>query len=38
MTGPSVFNPARLDGFATGSFWTLQLYGGSAGAALEAVA
>ena len=28
-TSLSVFNPARLDGFATGSDWTLQLYGGA---------
>lgn len=27
VTSLSVFNPARLSGFATGSVWTLQLYG-----------
>ena len=37
-TSLSVFNPASLEGFNTGSFWTIQLYETALGAALDAAA
>jgi hypothetical protein len=30
VTSLSTFNPLRLPGFATGSYWTVQLYGDAA--------
>jgi hypothetical protein len=35
VTSVSTFNPFRLAGFATGSYWTAQIYDESAGPELQ---